>query len=107
MNFISTRPEFNHNLKSGWIILIALILALSVACGSESVDQSNNVNLDDNSSASEIIQSEKIQTPTQTASITSNKAPDFSLPSIEGHTFTRSNFEDDKIILLVFYRAFW
>ena len=102
MNFISTRPEFNHNLKSGWIILIALILALSVACGSESVDQSNNVNLDDNSSASE-----KIQTPTQTASITSNKAPDFSLPSIEGHTFTRSNFEGDKIILLVFYRAFW
>ena len=67
MNFISTRPEFNHNLKSGWIILIALILALSVACGSESVDQSNNVNLDDNSSASEIIQSKKIQTPTQTA----------------------------------------
>ena len=103
MNFISTRPEFNHNLKSGWIILIALILALSVACGSESVDQSNDVN----SSASEIIQSKKIQTPTQTASITSNKAPDFSLPSIEGHTFTRSNFEDDKIILLVFYRAFW
>ena len=107
MNFISTRHDFNHNLKSGWIILIALILALSVACGSESVDQSNNVNLDDNSSASEIIQSKKIQRPTQTASITSNKAPDFSLPSIEGHTFTRSNFECDKIILLVFYRAFW
>ena len=103
MNFISTRHDFNHNLKSGWIILIALILALSVACGSESVDQSNDVN----SSASEIIQSKKIQTPTQTASITSNKAPDFSLPSIEGDTFTRSNFEDDKIILLVFYRAFW
>ena len=103
MNFISTRHDIKHNLKSGWIILIALILALSVACGSESVDQSN----DGNSSASEIIQSEKIQTPAQTASITSNKAPDFSLPSIEGHTFTRSNFEDDKIILLVFYRAFW
>ena len=106
MNFISTRHDFNHNSKSGWIILIALILALSVACGSESVDQSNNVNLDDNSSASEIIQSKKIQTPTQTTA-TSNKAPDFSLPSIQGHTFTRSNFEDDKIILLVFYRAFW
>ena len=107
MNFISTRHDFNHNLKSGSIILIALILALSVACSSESVDQSNDVNLDDNSSASEIIQSKKIQTPTQTAPVTSNKAPDFSLPSIQGHTFTRSNFEDDKIILLVFYRAFW
>ena len=107
MNFISTRPEFNHNLKSGWIILIALILALSVACGRESVDQSNNVNLDDNSSASEIIQSKKIQTPTQTASIASNKAPDFSLPSIQGRTFTRSDFEGEKIVLITFYRAFW
>ena len=107
MNFISSRPEFNHNLKSGWIILIALILALSVACGGEGVDQANPGNLHDNSSISEIIQSEKIQTPTHTASITSNKAPDFSLPSIEAHTFTRSNFEGDKIILLVFYRAFW
>ena len=107
MNFISTRRDFKHNLKSGSIISIALILVLSAACSSEDVDQSNPGNLDDNSSTSEIVQAEEIQPPTQTASIASKEAPDFSLSSIQGHTFTRSDFEDDKIILLVFYRAFW
>ena len=107
MNFISTRRDFKHNLKSGSTISIVLILVLSAACSSKDVDQSSPGNLDDNSSTSEIVQAEEIQPPTQTASITSNEAPDFSLPSIEGHTFTRSNFEGDKIILLVIYRAFW
>ena len=107
MNFINTRHDFKHNLKSCPIILIALSLVLSVACDSEGVDQSNAGNLDDNSSVSEIIQSEKIQPPTQTASATSNKAPDFSLPSIQGRTFTRSDFEGEKIVLITFYRAFW
>ena len=107
MNFISTRRDFKHNLKSGSTISIVLILVLSAACSSKDVDQSNPGNLDDNSSTSEIVQAEEIQPPTQTASITSKEAPDFSLPSIQGHTFTRSDFEDDKIILLVFYRAFW
>ena len=107
MNFISTRHNFNHNLKSCPIILIALSLTLSVACDSEGVDQSNPGNLHDNSSISEKIQSEKIQPPTQTASFTSNKAPDFSLPSIQGRTFTRSDFEGEKIVLIAFYRAFW
>ena len=79
-----------------------MTLALSVACGSDVVDQSHTSNLDDNSSASE-----KIQPSEQTASPTSNKAPDFSLPSIQGRTFTRSDFEGDKTVLLVFYRAFW
>jgi len=102
MNFISTRRDFKHNLKPESIILIAMTLALSVACGSDVVDQSHTSNLDDNSSASE-----KIQPSEQTASPTSNKAPDFSLPSIQGRTFTRSDFEGDKTVLLVFYRAFW
>jgi cytochrome oxidase Cu insertion factor (SCO1/SenC/PrrC family) len=102
MNFISTRGNFKHNLKPESIILIAMTLALSVACGSDVVDQSHTSNLDDNSSASE-----KIQPSEQTASPTSNKAPDFSLPSIQGRTFTRSDFEGDKTVLLVFYRAFW
>ena len=107
MNFISTRHDYKLCLKSSPIILIALSLALSVACESEGVDQSNPSNLDDNSSASEKIQTEKIQPSEQTASPTSNKAPDFSLPSIQGRTFTRSDFEGDKTVLLVFYRAFW
>ena len=107
MNFISTRLDFKHNLKPGHLMLITLTLALSVACGSDVVDQPHTSNLDDNSSASEIIQAEKIQPPTQTVTPSSNKAPDFSLPSIQGHTFTRSDFEGDKIVLLVFYRAFW
>ena len=107
MNFISTRLDFKHNLKPGPIILITLTLALCVACGSDIVDQPLTSNLDDNSSASEIIQTEKKQPSTQTATPSSNKAPDFSLPSIQGHTFTRSDFEGDKIVLLVFYRAFW
>lgn len=102
MNFISTRRDFKHNIKPESIILIAMTLALSVACGSDVVDQSHTSNLDDNSSASE-----KIQPSEQTASPTSNKAPDFSLPSIQGRTFTRSDFEGDKTVLLVFYRAFW
>ena len=107
MNFISTRLDFKHNLKPGPIIVITLTLALSVACGSNVEEQPHTSNLDDNSSASEIIQAEKIQPPTKTATPSSNKAPDFSLPSIQGHTFTRSDFEGDKIVLLVFYRAFW
>jgi cytochrome oxidase Cu insertion factor (SCO1/SenC/PrrC family) len=107
MNFISTRRDFKHNIKPESIILIAMTLALSVACGSDVVDQSHTSNLDDNSSASEKIQTEKIQPSEQTASPTSNKAPDFSLPSIHGRTFTRSDFEGDKTVLLVFYRAFW
>ena len=107
MNFISTRHDYKLCLKSSSIILIALSLVLSVACESEGVDQSNPGNLDDNSSVSEIVQSEKIQPPTQTASITSNKAPDFILPSIQGRTFTRSDFEGEKMVLLAFYRAFW
>ena len=107
MNFISTRLDFKHNLKPGPIILITLTLALCVACGSDIVDQPHTSNFDDNSSASEKIQTEKKQPSTQTATPSSNKAPDFSLPSIQGHTFTRSDFEGDKIVLLVFYRAFW
>ena len=107
MNFISTRHDIKHNLKSGPIILITLTLALSVACGSNVEQQPHTSNLDDNSSASEIIQAEKIQPSAQTTSPTSNKAPDFSLPSIQGDIFTRSDFEGDKIVLLVFYRAFW
>ncbi|MEC9292837.1 MAG: hypothetical protein VYC65_00970 [Chloroflexota bacterium] len=102
MDFISTRHDFKHNLKSGPMMLIALSLALSIACDSEGVDESNPGNLVENSSVSE-----KIRSPEQITSTTLNKAPDFSLPSTQGHKFTRSDFEDKKFVLLAFYRAFW
>ena len=107
MNFISTWWGFQHRLKPVPIILIALALSLSTACGNDFVEQSHTTDLDNNSAFSATIQNGKIQSPTQSATPISKKAPDFSLPSIQGRTFTRSDFEGDKTVLLVFYRAFW
>ncbi|SVB02184.1 uncharacterized protein METZ01_LOCUS155038 [marine metagenome] len=107
MNFISPWWDFQCRLKSSPIILIALALSLSIACNNNFDEQSHTTDLDDNSSSSATIHNEKVESPTQSATSISKKAPDFSLPSIQGQTFTRSDFEGDKTVLLVFYRAFW
>ncbi len=107
MNFTSSWRDFQHKLKPLHIILIALALSLSIACGNNFDEQSHTTDLDDNSSSLATIQNGKVLSPTQSATPISKKAPDFSLPSIQGRTFTRSDFEGDKTVLLVFYRAFW
>ena len=107
MNLISTWWYFQHKIYPLHIILIALALSLSIACDNNFDKQSHTTDLDDNSSSSAIIQNEKVESPTQSATPISKKAPDFNLPSIQGRTFTRSDFEGDKTVLIVFYRAFW
>ena len=107
MNFISPWWDFQLRLKPLPLILIALALSLAIACDNNFDEQSPTTDLDDNSSSLAIIQTEKVESPTQSATAISKKAPDFSLPSIQGRTFTRSDFEGDKTVLLVFYRAFW